>query len=409
MPGSPLQDHPPFLEPLLGMWLRLSQAPFTGITTDGLVREGLFKLQGNGAPTSAAAAAASRWLASLSPPQRAIGQRPLDASERRHWQNTPLVLHRQLEFDQLTHAQRNGALEILRQSLSLEGYARVIAVMENNELLGRLAELETLLNRRAFTLTIFGEPSTSEPWGWQFFGHHLALNTLFLADQMAITPVFLGVEPATPDPQTQRTLFQGHEERALAFMKSLSGPERRRAVLYDSMLTAHQPPGRFHPDDGRQVGGAFQDNRIVPYEGVAVAGLTSAQRRSLLDLAQLFLANLPAQPEAASLRTLEAHLDETHFAWIGQANDTDPFYFRIHSPVALLEFDHHSGIFLANRDPQRFHVHTIVRTPNGGDYGLNLLRQHYTESVHKHAPPHLRGVGAPAHSHNGGASWHVHD
>jgi len=33
--------------------------------------------------------------------------------------------------------------------------------------------------------------------------------------------------------------------------------------------------------------------------------------------------------------------------------------------------------------PAKFHVHTIVRTPNGNDYGFDLLRQHY-----KHAPHH---------------------
>ena len=38
----------------------------------------------------------------------------------------------------------------------------------------------------------------------------------------------------------------------------------------------------------------------------------------------------------------------------------------------MLEFDHHSGVFLANSEPAKFHVHTIVRLPNGGDYGNAL-------------------------------------
>jgi hypothetical protein len=54
----------------------------------------------------------------------------------------------------------------------------------------------------------------------------------------------------------------------------------------------------------------------------------------------------------------------------------DPFYYRIHSPVILIELDHHRGVFLANEEPTPFHVHTVVRTPNGNDYGRGFLRQH---------------------------------
>lgn len=73
----------------------------------------------------------------------------------------------------------------------------------------------------------------------------------------------------------------------------------------------------------------------------------------------------------------ERHLDATHFRWIGGTGEADPFYYRIQSPVAFIEFDHHAGVFLTNETPERFHIHTIVRTPNGNDYGVDLLRQHY--------------------------------
>jgi hypothetical protein len=35
-----------------------------------------------------------------------------------------------------------------------------------------------------------------------------------------------------------------------------------------------------------------------------------------------------------------------------------------------------------NETPQRFHIHTIVRTPNGNDYGMDLLRLHYETAPH---------------------------
>lgn len=369
-------NYPPPLERILGVWKILQAQPFVGITPDGSVTSGLFSLGENGAPVEAAATAAQAWLDSLPPEQRPRAQQPLDAHERRHWHNTPLVLlDGQLEFEALTEAQREGAIEIVRQSLSPEGLKRVLNVIENNELIGRLAQVEGLMNRRAFTMTVFGDPSPTEPWGWKLFGHHLALNVLFIGGQMVMSPVFLGLEPDVVDENGLR-MFEPHEQAALAFMRSLDAGQRAKAVLYDSMLTADQPEGRYHPDDGRHVGGAFQDNRVVPYEGLLGSEMTAEQRSALLKLADLFVHNLPTGPGQSVSRDLERHIEETYFAWIGQVDDVNPFYFRIHSPVVLIEFDHHSGIFLTNPEPERLHVHTIVRTPNGGDYGMDVLRQH---------------------------------
>jgi hypothetical protein len=52
------------------------------------------------------------------------------------------------------------------------------------------------------------------------------------------------------------------------------------------------------------------------------------------------------------------------------------FYYKVHSPVLLVEFDMHKGVFLDNDEPEKFHIHIMVRTPNGNDYGKDLLRQH---------------------------------
>ncbi len=57
------------------------------------------------------------------------------------------------------------------------------------------------------------------------------------------------------------------------------------------------------------------------------------------------------RPGHAEIRHAEvkSHLSETHFAWIGAFDDTSPFYYRIQSPVFLVEFDHPHGILQANR------------------------------------------------------------
>ena len=76
------------------------------------------------------------------------------------------------------------------------------------------------------------------------------------------------------------------------------------------------------------------------------------------------------------------HLSSTHFSWMGGLDDSSIFYYRIHSPVVLIEFDHQAGQALGNSQPSRNHIHTVVRTPNGNDYGKDLLRQHYQQSNH---------------------------
>ena len=63
-------------------------------------------------------------------------------------------------------------------------------------------------------------------------------------------------------------------------------------------------------------------------------------------------------------------------------DEYSPFYYRVHSPVILIEFDHQRGIALDNDEPSRQHIHTVVRTPNGNDYGIDLLRQHRQQVDH---------------------------
>lgn len=112
--------------------------------------------------------------------------------------------------------------------------------------------------------------------------------------------------------------------------------------------------------------------------------MSPVQRRDLMDLVADYVAPLPAGPHAARMVEVERHLDDTHFCWIGGIGDMTPFYYRIQSPVIFIEFDHHSGVFLNNPEPAKFHVHTLVRTPNGNDYGIDLLRLHYERAHHGH-------------------------
>jgi hypothetical protein len=95
--------------------------------------------------------------------------------------------------------------------------------------------------------------------------------------------------------------------------------------------------------DPSHLGGAHQDNRVVPYEGLPISLMTPAQREQVYAIIQAFNIYLPAGPLDAKMRRVRAFENQTYFAWIGKYGLGDPYYFRIHSPVVFVEFDFHCG------------------------------------------------------------------
>ena len=100
---------------------------------------------------------------------------------------------------------------------------------------------------------------------------------------------------------------------------------------------------------------------------------------------QKYLLPLPPGPHGGAARRGRAASRRHAFLLDRRHGEDSPFYYRIQSPVTFIEFDHHAGVFLTNPEPAKFHVHTIVRTPNGNDYGFDLLRQHYKTAPHHQA------------------------
>jgi len=352
--------------------------PFTGITTDGHPVPGLFTVCDENAPNTAAFVAAQAYLSSLDEAQRDAAALPVDAAEWRLWINAFLTFGEHgLLLQELRDEQRAAALAVIEASLSAEGFAQAREAMRLNGALGEfVGGYHDTLTEYCYWFTIFGEPSADGPWGWQLQGHHLDLHCFLLGGQQVLTPKFVGVEFHGD------RLFTGHRSRARELMASLRPGQRDRALLYGSMLAADLPPELAGTVDGRHRAGAGRDNLVLPYEGLAGDQLGPGQRELLLSLAEVFIADLAEGPRAHRRAQIERHLDQTHLAWIGTWDEDAPFYYRLHSPVFLAEYDNHPGVFLDNPEPEPFHVHTIVRTPNGGDYGKSLLRQHYAAHHH---------------------------
>jgi len=380
----------PRAQGLLAGWQKMLEEPFRGITTDGVPLRDLFALRPEGAPTPKVIEAVNALLARVSPELRARMSFPVDSAMWRNWQNTEMYFEDYgLRLEEVSPELREAVMAVVRASLSEEGYNRSRDVMRLNRFLGDLVGAPAVLGEWSFNFCLFGTPSASEPWGWQLFGHHLCLNCFILGTQMVLSPAFWGAEPSYADvgPFAGTRLFEDEERAGLALIRSLDESQRARAIVAHSMVGGDLPEGRRHFADNLHLGGAHHDNRIIPYEGIAGAALTAPQRRGLLDLVQKYIAPLPQGPFTARMEDIERHMAETRFCWIGGFAEESAFYYRVQSPVVMIEFDHHGGVFLTNAEPAKFHVHTIVRTPNGNDYGIDLLKLHYAKAPHhKHGP-----------------------
>lgn len=354
--------------------------PFVGITTDGRVRRGLYHPAGDGGSPRAAVAAARSYLDALAPHRRTVANLPMDAPEWRLWTNAvPTWSPKGMRLERLGADDRDRALAVVEASLSPRGYAAVRTAMALNQNLGELVDdYRDTLTEFAYWFTVFGQPASDAPWGWQLMGHHIDLHCVFVGGDVVLAPVFLGAEPTEGTGRFAGvTLFDDETETALAFRRTLS-PDREEEFLLGRSLRAEDlPPELAGPWNGRHVGGAGADNLVLRPEGVVVSTLPADQLDGLIDLVLVYLRRLPDQHAERKLAQVREHLDETRFVWRGGHDDECAFYYRIHSPVLLVEYDNHPGVFLANPEPARFHVHTIVREPNGNDYGFDLLAQHY--------------------------------
>lgn len=67
------------------------------------------------------------------------------------------------------------------------------------------------------------------------------------------------------------------------------------------------------------------------------------KQESIINLFKAFNEYYPDAVLQHRLSLFKKHLDETYFAWIGEFGDEDPYYYRIHSPVAFMELDFHCG------------------------------------------------------------------
>jgi predicted nuclease of restriction endonuclease-like (RecB) superfamily len=352
--------------------------PFRGVTRDGHVVPGLFAVRSSGVSTEPVVTAASGFLGTLSGDQRARTMFFVDDQEWRKWMNQHFYIRQGISFSEMQETQREAALGLLRASLSAKGLKLSRDIMRLNHTLGELNNDNfEEYGEWLYWITVMGEPSPDEPWGWQLDGHHLIINYFVLGDQVVMTPSFFGSEPviAHSGKYQGTAVLQEERSQGLKMVNMLGESQQKEAIIEVSK------------SGNNNVSEAFKDNIVLDYAGVCAAEFSNEQREQLLDLIQEFIGNMNHQHARVKMDEVRRHLDDTWFAWIGGTDAESVFYYRIHSPVILIEFDHQRPIGMRHlgfdaQVPNRQHIHSVVRTPNGNDYGKDLLRQHYEQHPH---------------------------
>jgi hypothetical protein len=349
------------------------EEPFRGVTTERGIVPGLFALAQTGVSTEPVRRAADAFLSSLDGAQRRKTVFPVDDDEWRRWDNRHFATRQGIGFFEMNEKQRGLALDLLRASLSAKGLKQTRDVMKLNGTLGELTGNLEEYSEWFYWVTIMGEPSANAPWGWQLDGHHAIINYFVLGDQVVMTPVFMGSEPIRADSGKFKgtVVLQAEQNKGLALMKTLDPRQQATA--------------RIRKDKSREdlLSAAYKDNLVLDYAGIRATDLTDAQKAQLLDVIAEYVTNMKEGHARVKMSDVRRHLADTWFGWIGSTDADGVFYYRIHSPVILIEFDHQRPVALGRSNtPTRNHIHTMVRTPNGNDYGKDLLRQHHERHRH---------------------------
>lgn len=304
--------------------------------------------------TARAVSAAKTFLATLDAAERGKAVFEMgDDAQRERWSNLPAGLYRRagLRMGDLKPEQRRAAESLLEALLAKSGHEKVQGIvagdetLRNDDLGGRLR-----FGRDEYFLAFLGEPSETAAWGFQFGGHHLAINLTWSGGKATAAPTHLGVQPARfqMDGKMFRPLGQ-ETDLAHALINGLPPGDRSDAILGAEFRDLVLGPGK--------------PMRAIFPEGLPASRMAAAQKKQLLELVRQWVGLLPEELAEAKMAEVQATLDETWFAWSGPTQASSAAYFRIHGPAVFIEYAPQR----MGGDPTQ-HIHTIYRDP-ANEYG----------------------------------------
>ena len=304
---------------------------------------------------------------SLDSLQKAKSVFPFDEMSRYDWNYLPpsLIPRRGACLKDLDSTQKNNVYALLKSFLSEKGFTRTLDIMDNEFY---LKELEPNMIHRIPEnqfIAFYGNPGTDSIWGWKFSGHHIALNFTIVNDKLAFTPVFFGVYPAEiKEGQNKgRRIIKDEEDIGFELINMLSSEQKLKAIFQSKAFNDIVSTNSF------QVG------PLDPV-GILAKGLTPQQKIILNKLIVCHLSSMPTEiAEMRMKRIASEDFNQIRFGWAGGLVEGVPHYYRIQGKTFLIEFD--------NTTHNANHIHIVWRDFNG-DFGVDLLKEHYENTKHHH-------------------------
>jgi hypothetical protein len=308
---------------------------------------------------------ANNFLNALTPEQRATATFPLTDEERFDWHFIPKA-RKGLPFKEMTAAQQKLAHALLSSGLSQRGYAKATSIMSLDQILADIEQGKgPKRDSDLYYFTVFGDPTSSTPWGWRVEGHHLSLNFVVKGGQvLAATPAFFGSNPAEvkSGPRQGLRVLGAEEDLGRQFVKTLTSEQQKVAIITNSA------PNEIITGNSRKA-------QLLNPPGVAAADMTPSQKELLVNLVREFAFRHRAELAEQDLAKIQqAGWDKLHFAWAGGLEPGEGHYYRIQGPTFLVEFD--------NTQNNANHIHTVWRDFEN-DFGEDVLRKHYEEAHQK--------------------------
>ena len=307
--------------------------------------------------TEAIVAAAQRFLGSLDEPQRkAATYRFADNAQRSNWSNFPegMVPRGGVKLGALSTVQRANLDRLLREFLSETGVRNVAHQLAAEDLLISGDPFGVMKYGSAYFYAAFlGQPSVSEPWMFQFGGHHLAINATVFGPNVSFSPMLTGGQPLHLRVDgADAFIVQRETAAARAFLQSLTDEQKGQAVRAETPIDLVLGPGKF--------------GATVAPEGIPGSSLAALQQTLLLDVIEARLGFMNPDDLAEKMETVVAEIEHTHFGWWGRQDVLGAAYFRVTSPSMVIEYAVQDGKDTVD------HVHGMYRELDN-DYGASWI------------------------------------
>jgi hypothetical protein len=311
--------------------------------------------------SSLMAETANRFLASLTPEQRAKATFAFEEDERQNWHFVPIE-RKGLALREMTTAQKHLATALLSAGLSQQGFVKAETIMSLEDVL-RAIEHGTGPERdpEKYYVSVFGTPSAGGTWGYRVEGHHLSQNFTVAGGHVAGAPSFFGANPAEvrDGPRKGLRVLAAEEDLGRAVIKSLDDAQRNVAIVdkqaYKDIITF----------DSRQAALKGQPS------GLQASKMNAKQFDLLMALLEEYARNMPDQIAEAREEQIKKAGKDIYFAWAGGVEKGDPHYYRVQAASFLIEYD--------DTQNDANHIHSVWRDFNG-DFGVDLLKLHYQAS-----------------------------